>query len=196
LPGGALPQADRRRLKQLDQLLFHAVGDAEAKLLRRFVVLEDDPGPCSGQLDRPGDNGVQHHLEIQRRADRSADFAERRELLHRPRQLGCPCSQLGEQADVLDRDDRLVGERLEERDLLGRKRSPLPPADRDGADCDTLPQHGHAQDGAPERRDLAMLVLRIRSDVSLLDAARENGPAGEGASAGRPRKEPLEGFAF
>jgi hypothetical protein len=26
--------------------------------------------------------------------------------------------QLGEQADVLDRDDRLVGERLQQRDLL------------------------------------------------------------------------------
>ena len=117
-------------------------------------------------------------------------------LLERLGQVAIPCLELLEQPNVLDRDDGLAGERLKERDLLGRERSTLPPADRDGADCDTLPQHRHAEDGTPERRDLGMLVLRIRSDVSLLDASRENSPAGEGASAGRPREEPLEGFAF
>src|SRR5262249_21340988 len=54
--------------------------------------------------------------------------------------------------------------------------------------------HWHAENGAPERRDLGMLVLRIHSDVSLLDGSRENGAAGDGASAGRPREESLEGF--
>ena len=90
-------------------------------------------------------------------------------------------------------DDRLVGERLEERDLLGGERPPLPPADRDGADRDPSRSIGTPRTVPPERRrSRDARVLRIRSDVSLLDDSRvENGPAGERASAGRPREEPL-----
>ena len=60
-------------------------------------------------------------------ADDSKDFAGRRLLLQRLRELTVPGLQLPEQAHVLDRDHRLVGERLEEGDLAVRERPRLLP---------------------------------------------------------------------
>ena len=59
----------------------------------------------------------EHGVEVECRAERPADIAERRELRHRARQLGRPGFELVEQAHVLDGDDRLVGEGLEQGDL-------------------------------------------------------------------------------
>ena len=65
------------------------------------------PERCDGAVD----NGLQHNLQIERRADRPADFAERGEVavarLH-----------FLEQPRVLDGDHRLVGEGLDQLDLL------------------------------------------------------------------------------
>ena len=60
----------------------------------------------------------EHGLEVEGGADRLADLAERLELADRARQvLGARLQGL-EQPDVLDGDHRLIGERLEELDLL------------------------------------------------------------------------------
>ena len=65
---------------------------------------------------------VEHRLDVGRRArDHPQDFAGRRLLLQRLGQLAVPGLELREQPHVLDGDDRLVGERLRECDLLGRE---------------------------------------------------------------------------
>jgi hypothetical protein len=48
----------------------------------------------------------------------TAHLAERAHLLERLAEVSRALLQLGEQAHVLDGDDRLIGERLQERDVL------------------------------------------------------------------------------
>ena len=62
------------------------------------------------------------------------DLAERGELIDGAGQLAGPGLQLAEQPDVLDGDDGLVGERLDQLDLLVRERPGLRPGDHDDAD--------------------------------------------------------------
>ncbi len=80
---------------------------------------------------------------IQRRADRLADLAERRQLLDRAGQLVRPRLQLLEQADVLDRDHGLVGEGLEERDLVVGEPAGLAAGHRDRPDRLVVTEHRH-----------------------------------------------------
>ena len=68
-------------------------------------------------------HGVEHGLDVGRRArDDAQDLACRRLLLQRLGQVAVARLQFLEQADVLDRDHRLVGERLEQRHLPARRR--------------------------------------------------------------------------
>ena len=64
-------------------------------------------------------HNLHDRLEIGRRArDHPQDLGRRRLLVQRLGQLAVPGLELLEQPDVLDRDDRLVGEGLQQRDLL------------------------------------------------------------------------------
>ena len=54
------------------------------------------------------------------------------------------CS-FGEQPDVLDGDHRLVGERLQQRDLLFRKRLGFEPSDGNGPYWVAIAHHWHCQ---------------------------------------------------
>ena len=87
-------------------------------------------------------------LDVERGADRAPDLAERLQLVDRPRQLARPRLQLLEEPDVLDGDHGLVGEGLEELDLLVRERLHLRPADHDGPDRRPFAQEGRGQHGA------------------------------------------------
>ena len=61
---------------------------------------------------------LEHRLDVGRRArDDAQDLAGRRLLLQRLGEVAVARLQLLEQADVLDRDHRLVGEGLEQLDL-------------------------------------------------------------------------------
>ncbi len=57
-----------------------------------------------------------------------------------------------EQARVLDRDHRLVGEGPEQRDVLVGEGSDMVAADEDGADAPAFPEHRGEDDGANPRR--------------------------------------------
>ena len=73
--------------------------------------------------------------------------------------------QLGEQAHVLDGDDRLVGEGLEERDLLVGEGPDLGSADPDHAERDTVAQERHGErrlDAVPGRGRLGVLRQSLR----------------------------------
>ena len=84
------------------------------------------PPSVPRKLDRVGNDARQHGFEIESRADRLTDFAERFELAHRACQFAGSLIQFFEQADVLDGDHGLVGEGFKKRDLLvGRRGGPL-----------------------------------------------------------------------
>jgi hypothetical protein len=85
--------------------------------------------------DGPEDLGC-GSLPVQRLADLGMGLSER----------AIPCLQLSKEADVLDRNDGLVGEGLEERDLLVRKRIHLSPAEQERADRHPLPKQRSGQD--------------------------------------------------
>ena len=90
---------------------------AQLELLGAFVVLVDRAAGAAGQLAGVGDNRVEHRVDVERRAHRSADVAQGRQLLDGTAQLARPRLQLLEEPNILDGDDGLVGKGLEERDL-------------------------------------------------------------------------------
>ena len=116
----ALPLADRRAPGEGHHLLGQVVGGAEVEGFGRLVVLEDGAGVGPGQLAGAGHDGLEHRVQIERRAERPADLAERPKLAHRARQVLGPGFEFLEQPHVLDRDHRLVGEGGYEVDLLCR----------------------------------------------------------------------------
>jgi hypothetical protein len=139
----------------------------QSKLRVRLVILPDVAAGRASEPIRPHDDGLQHRLEVQRRADRAADLAERRELLHRVHQLGRPRSQLLEQTDVLDGDHCLVGERLEQLDLLRREGTAGGATDGNGADGSSFAEHRHRQHASiADRPCKAGVVLRLTLDIN------------------------------
>src|SRR5438552_6890032 len=86
-----------------------------------YIAVESLKEPALGP-GQPGgvlDEGLQHGLEIERRAaDHLEHFAGRRLLLERDPQLTVARLQLREQPHVLDGDHSLVGKGLKESNLL------------------------------------------------------------------------------
>jgi hypothetical protein len=99
------------------------------------------------------DDRIEHRLHVGLRVrDGAQDLAGGGLLLqglgHLPVRLGqrpVLLLQLGEEAHVLDGDDRLVREGLEQADLLVRERDRLGPSELDGADRDAFADQGYAQ---------------------------------------------------
>ena len=79
-------------------------------------------------------------------ADHAQHFGCRGLLLERLRQLLCPCLHLVEQPHVADRDHGLIGEGLQQGDLLVAERMHFGAAKHDRSDALALAQHRHAQD--------------------------------------------------
>jgi hypothetical protein len=135
--------------------------------------------------DRTFHHGVEHRLKVECGAsDRLKDVADRRLPLER-------LLRLVEQADVLDRDDGLVGERPEQVDLLRCEGTSVETAQQQRADRLALPQQWCYHDrvvrkiarlSGPER-ELAIGTLEI---IDLDDRAVDNGPAGNRASIDGP----------
>ena len=201
-PGPAnrpLAEPDRRRPHDLQVLRRDAVRGPQVKTLRGLLELVHDPAVAAGELDRAGDDRLEHGLEVERGADGLADLAEGLELADRARQLAGPRFQLLEEADVLDGDHRLLGEGLEERDLALREPARRRPPDRQPSDRVTFAQHRHGENAAKAaslrlRRDPVVGFLENIRDVH--DGARQDRPRtcaltarwhGEGASQRRSR---------
>jgi hypothetical protein len=107
------------------------------------VETQDGSAPRAKQADGIVCDGVEDGLQVRRRTAND------------PKNLtGCRLPverllRLGEEADVLDGDDGLVGERLEESDLLVGEGTHFASADEDGADGAALAQEGSAERRAP-----------------------------------------------
>ncbi|HMH54535.1 MAG TPA: hypothetical protein VK548_30145 [Candidatus Acidoferrum sp.] len=96
------------------------------------VEPEDMATACATESRRVLDERFEHRLKIERRAaDDLEDFAGGGLLLERFAEIVVACLKLGEKSHVLDRDHRLVGKGLEERDLLVGERVDLGPPKRD-----------------------------------------------------------------
>src|SRR5258708_3329243 len=152
----------------------------DVKRLRRVVILVDGAAVRTRKLARPGDDGLEHGLDIERRAHRLADLAERRELVHRADELTRPRLQLLKQADVLDGDHRLVSEGLEEFDLVLRERPGRGDGHRDDADGSAFRQHGYPDAASKPHRggEGCTLNLRIHLHAAYVDRrALEDNPA-------------------
>ena len=149
---------------------------------------EDDGVDGVAEARRALGHRVQHRLDVRRRArDDGQDLRRRRLLLQRLAELGVARLQLLEEAHVLDRDDRLRGERLEQPDLPVRERPDLLAPNRDDADRRALPQEGHREVRAMPARalvDLPLGILRVRFGREVVDvdgAPVHDGPACHGA---------------
>ncbi len=157
-----------------------------------------DQGPLgSGQPRGILDEGVEHRLQIERRAaDRLQHLAGRRLLLQRFRQLVVAYLYLREEPHVLDRDHGLAGEGLQERDLHIAERDRLTPGDGDGADGLAVPEHRHRQDGPETRGDqVTELVFGIGADVrAMSNSPREDRPGGHTAAPGWQGERPPDGL--
>ena len=167
-----------------DQVLAHVVAGLQVELAAHRVVHVDRAAAGVGELAGVGKNRIQHHPQVERRGDRAADLAERLQLAHRARQLAGPRLHLVEQAHVLDRDHRLVGELLQQLFLGLRHRSSLGPADDDDAERLALAQHRHAQHAAPAHgRGKSLIVVRIGQRV--LQSDHRPGEDGSSGYLGR-----------
>src|SRR5207244_8787454 len=105
----------------------------------RRIAIAESPGVSRDRIE----DGLDVSL---RSTDDAQDLACRRLLFQRLSQIVIPRLQLLEQADVLDGDHGLVGERLEKGDLLvGKSPWRRPHVDVDGADRGPFTKHGHRQ---------------------------------------------------
>ena len=104
----SLPQGSHAQ--GFNQFLLEVLGRPQMQLFRNIVVLVDQASFGSGELSGTGDDGGEHGVEIERRADRTANLGERLELLDRSSEIRSTRLQLLEQAYVLDGDCRVRGE--------------------------------------------------------------------------------------
>ena len=113
----------------------------------QLAIVEPDPAVAAvAQPERARRDDVEDRLGVRLGAtDRAQDLARGRLPGEGASQLGVTRVQLREQANVLDGDDRLVGEGPDERDLLfGEGPRLLAPAE-DDAERHPVAEHRHGQ---------------------------------------------------
>ena len=105
-PRPVCSRGDVELAEPCNDLLVEARCLAEFERTDLLAIVEDRAAIGAREFDRTIDDGLQHDLEIERRAHRAADFAQ-----------GCEIAvarlHFLEQPGVLDGDDGLVGEGLD-----------------------------------------------------------------------------------
>ena len=125
MPTAVSPSRIRDSRRACDHGVAHAIVGPRHEHSGRLVELVDRAaGVGLRQLDCVGDDGHQHGLEVQRGADRLADFPERAHFLDGARERLGARLELLEQPHVLDGDHRLIGEGVKQLDVLCGKRRP------------------------------------------------------------------------
>jgi hypothetical protein len=162
--------------------------------MQQLAIVERDCVDMGiAQLQCVRSDDVTHRLDVGRRArNHPQDLGGGRLLLEGLGQLSVPRLQLREQAHVFDRDDRLIGEGFEERDLLGREGVDLGPSVENGAQRRALPQQRRRHDcpgGEPSLSHAGHDPRKLRlGRHDVLDVDRpsvHHGPPGHGAASGR-----------
>ena len=109
----------------------------------RFVPLVESEDHVINATNPSGalDDGIQDRLHVRGRAADDAEHLGRRRLvLQRLAQFCVALLDLFKQADVFDRDDRLIGEGFEQSDLFVGERSNLCTPQSNDSDSNTFPQ--------------------------------------------------------
>src|SRR6266508_3777701 len=168
---GPLALEDARCAPGLHQLLVHALLGPQLELTRRLVVLVDGVAVRAGELGGSGHDRRENRVQIQRRADSLAHLAERSELVHRAGELTRPRLELREEANVLDGDHRLVGEGLQQLDLVLGEWPGLRAGHHDDAHGCAFPQHWNKEEASTADRasQPVKLVLRIHLDIGYVN---------------------------
>src|SRR5262245_2587146 len=109
---------------------------SKLKFQRILIVFIDRSTVGTAQLDSVRGYARQYGFEVQSRADGLTNLAERSQFSDRSRQFACPRLEFLEQAHVLDRDNRLVGEGFEKLNLPFSERPDLHPTNHDCTDSD------------------------------------------------------------
>src|SRR5262249_60015722 len=97
------------------------MGRPRMELSDSLVVFVDDPAVCARERDRASDNGGEHGLEVERRADGLAHLPEGSQLGDRLTQLARPGLELFEQVDILERNRGMISQAREEPDFIRRE---------------------------------------------------------------------------
>src|SRR5262245_6725478 len=132
--------------KRVDEFLFHMIRRPKQELFRLLVVFVNRPPVGAAQLDRMGNDSRQHGFEVERGAYRLTNFAQCSQLTYRLHQLPRPCFEFLEQPHVFNRNDRLVGEGLEQGNLLLIERTNFRAANHNDADWNTLSKQRSGKD--------------------------------------------------
>src|SRR5438128_953554 len=126
--------------------------------------------PRPKQAHRVVGDRVEDRLDIcLRAADYAQDLGCRCLPVKRLREVAIAYLQLLEKQDIVDGDYGLVGERLHQRDLLGRERAYLEPLDIDDANHDSLAHERDDQHGAEAAALLKRPRLKILTPGELLE---------------------------
>ena len=118
----------------LRQSLLEAARPPESELAVGSVVAEQRTGIGLAQRHGRGRDQIEDAGQVEGSADRLAGLGQRLELLDGRGQCGGLLLQLPDEAGILDRDHRLVGEDSDEIDLLVRERLDVIAGERDHAD--------------------------------------------------------------
>ena len=107
-------------------LLGHVVAGLEHELVLGLVEHVDGAAGGLGHLAGVAEDGAQHRLQVERGVDGLAHLAQRLELGDRAGKLRRAGSQFVQEPNVLDGDDGLIGEALDQLDLLLGEAAELP----------------------------------------------------------------------
>jgi hypothetical protein len=162
------------------------------------VELEHGADACATQAHGTASDRVEDGLDVRGRGgDDAQDLARRGLLLERLGEVVVLGLELLEEPDVLDGDDRLVGEGLEQRDLASREwpRPSLGTSSPDGDSTDRRPalQHRHGKE-APVTCGFRHLSTRRREVGIALEVAYVNDPSTP-SSGRRSRGRVLAGLS-
>src|SRR5262249_17765567 len=140
-PGVAVsPWRDGIPLEILSELWRHIVTHHKPQKLT--IEAEDEPAFGCTKADRVFDQRLEDRLQIERGAsDHLEELARGRLLLEGDPQLAVPRLQCGEEADVLDGDDGLIGKGRHQLDLLVAEGRHFASPQSQGADRLAIAQH-------------------------------------------------------
>src|SRR5262245_43890299 len=142
------------------------------EVLEGLIELVDNAAVAGGELDRPADDGRQHGFEVERGTDGLTHLAQRFQFLYRAGQLRGPRLELLEEAHVLNRDDRLVGERGRQVDLLLSERPNFGSPNHDGTDEQALSEHRDTHDCTEASDPLCFELSKLRIGQDVEDVNR------------------------
>ena len=135
---------------------------AQPEVLGRVVVLVNGSTVRAGELGRAAHDRSQHGFQVQRRADRLTDLAERPQLTHRARQIWVRVSS-SLNSRTFSMAMTAWSAKVLHLDLFVREGPDLVAPDVDRADGHALPQHRHGENGAvPQRLTSWVGVVRVQ----------------------------------